>query len=41
MAKKKDMKADTETYAVDMSLLTWGSIASAAAAVLVIILIAG
>jgi hypothetical protein len=35
------MKAHTETYEGVMSFLKWGTIASAAAAVLVIILIAG
>ncbi|MFM8498999.1 MAG: aa3-type cytochrome c oxidase subunit IV [Chakrabartia sp.] len=41
MATKNDMKAHTETYEGVMSLLKWGTIASAAAAALVLILIAG
>lgn len=40
MANNNDMKAHNQTYAGVMSFLKWGTIASAAAAILVLILIA-
>jgi hypothetical protein len=40
MASNNDMKAHNQTYEGVMSLLKWGTIASAAIAVLVVILIA-
>ena len=40
MASNNDMKAHNQTYEGVMSFLKWGTIASAAIAVLVVILIA-